>query len=62
MILDPKPPANYGIVPKEQQPVDTRRVWGMTGWEDQSGHRHEDGSWPWAGLPAWQPDTKRYTY
>lgn len=52
MILDPKPPANYGLVPESKAQTDPRRVWGMTGWEDQSGQRREDGSWPWAGLPV----------
>jgi len=35
---------------RHQKPVDKSRVWGATGWEDQSGQRYEDGSWPWAGL------------
>lgn len=58
MLLDRTPRIFTDNAPPPSRPVpDKRRVWGMTGWEDQSGHRYEDGSWPWAGLPdlcAWR--------
>jgi len=59
MILKSEPPLSYGTGVEDYRkpkPVDKSRVWGMTGWEDQSGPRPVDGRWPAAALlpPPWR--------